>query len=34
VYSFIVGFVVYLVLAGLRPPVLEGVVKTVDPEAA
>lgn len=34
VYSFVVGFVVYLVLAGLRPPVLEGVVETVDPEAA
>ncbi len=34
VYSFFVGFIVYLVLAGLRPPVLEGVVKTVDPEAS
>jgi cytosine permease len=34
VYSFVVGFVIYLLLAGLRPPVLEGVVETVDPEAA
>lgn len=33
VYSFIVGFIVYAVLSGLRPPVLEGVVETVDPEA-
>jgi len=33
VYSFIVGFIVYLVLSGLRPPVLAGVVKTIDPEA-
>ncbi len=33
VYSFLVGFVVYLILSGLRPPVLEGIVKTVDPEA-
>jgi cytosine permease len=33
VYSFVVGFVVYLILSGLRPPVLQGVVETVDPEA-
>jgi len=33
VYSFVVGFVVYYALAGLRPPVIEGAVQTVNPEA-
>ncbi len=33
VYSFIVGFIVYFALAGLRPPIIQGVVKTINPEA-
>jgi len=33
VYSFIVGFVVYYALAGIRPPVIEGAVQPINPEA-
>jgi cytosine permease len=33
VYSFVVGFIVYLILAGLRPPVIQDVVPTINPEA-